>query len=419
MMFSKLRKQLLFMNLGIITLLMIAAFSTIYVVTSSNIYKTINQELYRIVDNKKTDKFILPRLDTLGAFPGQENEFSPESERSLSFVIETNTEFDIYTIHSYFESDLTFFYEALEKAIAQDAIRDRFELEENTWAFLIQENSSGYTIGFYDITAQQKVLDRLILTFVVVSILMIALIYLISRFLTDRSIKPIKEAFMKQKQFISDASHELKTPLAVIQTNVDVLLSNEPTEHSKWLTYIKMEVERMSHLTNNLLYLTQMENSEENQLFKQSFNLSERLEHLLLGFEVMAYEKQINFSSDVPPEVFIHGNPEQIIQVLMILLDNAMKYTPEKGLIHLDCIRSAHHITLTIRNSGDGISQEDLPFIFDRFYRGDKSRTRSDNSYGLGLSIAKTIVEQHSGKITCESNATAGTTFTIKFKADR
>lgn len=416
MMFNKLRKQLLIMNLSIITFLMIAAFSTIYFTTASNIYQSINQELYRIVDMRKTNKFTLPRLDTLGDFPRTATESPYTSERSLSFVIETDKEYSIYTIHSFFESELAFFYNALERATTQKSLQDQFELEEHTWAYLIQENNTGYTIGFYDMTTQKKVLDRLIITFFIVSILMILFIYLISRFLTERSIRPIKEAFLKQKQFISDASHELKTPLAVIQTNVDVLLSSESSEYSNWLTYIKMEVERMGQLTNNLLYLTQIEDAEENQLFKQSFNLSERLEHLLLGFEVLAFEKHIQFSSAVPPEVYLYGNPEQIVQVFMILLDNAIKYTPKEGHIQISCIRTAHHITLTFQNSGEGIPKEDLPFIFDRFYRVDKSRTRTDNSYGLGLSIAKTILEQHHAKITCDSTASEGTTFTIKFK---
>ena len=359
----------------------------------------------------------LPILDTLVAFPREEKSSSLESERTLSFVIETDDAFNIYTVHSFFESDLTFFNHALEKAIAQGDFRDQFDIETQTWAYLIKEIGSGYIIGFYDMTAQQKVLERLILTFVVVSLLMIAIIYFISRFLTERSIQPIKEAFMKQKQFISDASHELKTPLAVIQTNVDVLLSNDSSEHSKWLTYIKLEVERMRHLTNNLLYLTQMENSEENQQFKRTFNLSERLEHLLLGFEVLAYEKHIDFSSEISPDVYLYGNSEQIVQVFMILFDNAIKFTPEKGSIQLVCKVSTHQIKLTLHNSGEGIPEADLPFIFDRFYRVDKSRSRSDNSYGLGLSIAKTIIEQHNGKITCESSVNTGTTFTIKFKS--
>lgn len=416
MMFNKLRKQMLLMNLGIISLLMIAAFSAIFFVTSNNIYQSINQELYRIVDIKKTVKMTLPILDTLVAFPREEKSSSLESERTLSFVIETDDAFNIYTVHSFFESDLDFFNHALEKAIAQGDFRDQFDIETQTWAYLIKKIGSGYIIGFYDMTAQQKVLERLILTFVVVSLLMIAIIYFISRFLTERSIQPIKEAFMKQKQFISDASHELKTPLAVIQTNVDVLLSNDSSEHSKWLTYIKLEVERMRHLTNNLLYLTQMENSEENQNFKCTFNLSERLEHLLLGFEVLAFEKHINFSSEVSPDINLYGNSEQIVQVFMILFDNAIKFTPEKGSIQLVCKVSTHQIKLTLHNSGEGIPEADLPFIFDRFYRVDKSRSRSDNSYGLGLSIAKTIIEQHNGKITCDSSVNEGTTFTIKFK---
>jgi signal transduction histidine kinase len=234
--------------------------------------------------------------------------------------------------------------------------------------------------------------------------------------LTERSIKPIKESYYKQKQFISDASHELKTPLAVIHTNVDVLLTNTDEQNKKWLEYIKSEVERMGHLTNDLLYLTQMDGAEDHQMMKTTFNISERLEHILLGLEVVAFEKNISLIYDIAPDIEMHGNAEQVSQVMMILLDNAIKYTQTGGDISILLSKSTHHINLSVTNSGDGISEEDLPYVFDRFYRADKVRSRESGSYGLGLSIAKTIVEQHNGKITCESKVGDQTNFTVRFK---
>jgi signal transduction histidine kinase len=281
---------------------------------------------------------------------------------------------------------------------------------------MVQKRPSGYVIAYVDMSTQKQVLDRLILTFIAVSVGMFILIFFISSFLTERSIKPIKESYYKQKQFISDASHELKTPLAVIHTNVDVLLTNTDEQNKKWLEYIKSEVERMGHLTNDLLYLTQMDGAEDHQMMKTTFNISERLEHILLGLEVVAFEKNISLIYDIAPDIEMHGNAEQVSQVMMILLDNAIKYTQTGGDISILLSKSTHHINLSVTNSGDGISEEDLPYVFDRFYRADKVRSRESGSYGLGLSIAKTIVEQHNGKITCESKVGDQTNFTVRFK---
>jgi signal transduction histidine kinase len=249
---------------------------------------------------------------------------------------------------------------------------------------------------------------------------MIFIIFLISNFLTNRSIKPIKKAFDKQKQFISDASHELKTPLAVISTNVEVLLSNQISKESqdwKWLSYIKSEVERMGHLTKDLLYLTQMEGVEKQKLLRYPFNLSEKVEQQLLGMEVLAFEKNIEMDYEVQPNLIVEGNAEQLIQVVMILLDNALKYTPEQGKIKLNLRYSNHQVILSVKNTGEGIQPEDINRIFDRFYRVDKVRSRTSGSHGLGLSIAKAIVEQHEGKIFCESISGEITIFTVKLKA--
>nr|WP_246542862.1 HAMP domain-containing sensor histidine kinase [Fusibacter paucivorans] len=245
-------------------------------------------------------------------------------------------------------------------------------------------------------------------------------IYFISLFLTKRSIQPIKDAFDKQRQFISDASHELKTPLAVIQTNVDVLLQNKKDLHEedqKWLGYIQSEVQRMSNLTRDLLYLTQMSDDESQQLMHSPFDISDCIEKQMLGLEVVAFEKDIILQYALEPGLMMQGNAEQIAQIIIILMDNAIKYTPPKGQIALQLKQIAHTIQIEITNTGMGISPEDLPYIFDRFYRADKGRSRQNGSYGLGLSIAKAIVERHGGKINCTSNDGGNTQFLIKFKS--
>ena len=398
--------------------------------TYDNIHKSIRQDLFRVADFIKPDNFTKPFFDLLiKPLPndrfdqfGESTEPKPFDERMNAFVIETDDAFLIQTYFSFFSSEMDFYELALENVLLDGNDSGSFKLDGNDWAYLVQNHSTGYVISFIDMTAQQNVLNRLILTFIGVTLVMLVFIFFIGNFLTERSIRPIKEAFDKQKQFISDASHELKTPLAVISANVDVLVNNENAhaedlDNGKWLQYIKTEVERMSDLTRDLLYLTQMEDAEDHQMMKTTFNLSDKIEQMLLSVETIAFEKKIKLDYALIPDAEIVGNPEQLSQVIMILLDNAIKYTPENGEIKAILTRTQHHYLLTLTNTGEGISTEDLPHIFDRFYRGDKVRSRQDNSYGLGLAIAKTIIAQHAGKLACESIPGEHTTFSVKLKS--
>lgn len=427
-MFKKLRQRMLLMNLAIISVLMLLSFSIIYLMTYNNIQQSIRQDLFRVSDfNNAELPLLIKPLPNVGLndsndpFTVNKNAFDA---RMNAFVIETDHDFVMRSTLSFFNFEPSFYEDALDLVVTESSDHGAFKLDGSDWAYLVRERPSGYDVAFLDITAQQNVLDRLILTFIGVSVVMLILIFFISNFLTERSIRPVKEAFEKQKQFISDASHELKTPLAVIGANVDVLINNQNTsevsdeavDNAKWLAYIKTEVERMGHLTRDLLYLTQMEGAEDHQMMKTEFNISEKFEQILLGIEAIAYEKNITLDYVLVPDAKIVGNPEQLSQVLMILLDNAIKYTPENGKIIVRMTLTPHQFHTTVTNTGVGIASEDLPHIFDRFYRGDKVRSRDSDSYGLGLAIAKTIIEQHGGKITCESIPDDHTTFTVKLK---
>lgn len=244
---------------------------------------------------------------------------------------------------------------------------------------------------------------------------MLIILYFASRFFANRSIAPVKEAFEKQKQFIADASHELKTPLTIINTNADVLLSNsDDTIHnqSKWLHYIKSETERMTSLTNDLLYLTEMDDSRSRMIYSK-FNLSDVVENIILTMEAVIFEKHISLEYDIEPDLTVLGNSEQIKQVIMILLDNAVKYSNPKGSVTLSLKKQHNDMVLAVTNTGEGIAPEHLASIFDRFYRTNASRARKQGGYGLGLAIAKSIIEQHKGKIYAKSFVGESTTFYV------
>ena len=243
-------------------------------------------------------------------------------------------------------------------------------------------------------------------------ILLEILIIYVSNILTKWLTKPVIESFSKQKQFIVDASHELKTPLAIITASAESL-ELEPTE-KKWLDNIKSESERMNKLVTDLLDLAKSENMEIKEKYNIN-NLSKIIEKTSLTFESLIYENKLEIEDNIDKDIMFSCNPDKIKQLLGILLDNAIKHSTKNSKITVNLYKDKNNIILEIKNKGKEITKEDQEKIFDRFYRVDESRNRSDNRYGLGLSIAKNIVTSHNGKIfvNCKNGYT---TFKVIFK---
>jgi len=353
--------------------------------------------------------------ERMGRPPEGPDDWGAPPERSVSFALQTDADWNLTNAESRFDMDDDFYAAAIKIASVSSSGEGQFNLDGNRWAFTVQPSVSGFSIVFLDVTAQLRIVTTLIYTFLLVSLVMLVLIYFISRFFANRSIRPVREAFEKQKQFIADASHELKTPLAVIQTHADVLLaSSEDTiaSQAKWLHRIKSETDRMKTLTGDLLYLTEMDDARNGPV-KFPFNMSEAVFSVILTMEAVLFEKKIAFQYDVEPDLHTLGNIEQIKQVVMILLDNGIKYTNPNGSISVTFKKKHHDAVLAVTNTGPGIAPEHLDRIFDRFYRADPSRSRKLGGYGLGLAIAKSIVEQHAGRITAKSVPGEWTTFQV------
>ncbi|MBO9605231.1 MAG: GHKL domain-containing protein [Paenibacillaceae bacterium] len=416
-MFTKLRNRFLVLNLVIISFMMLVAFVSIYTITYQNVRSDIDMELHRIEDfYHKPDGGMGPKKGGGKLQPDFMNQAEPPVERSVSFRLQADGQWKLTATDSRFDMDSDFYQAALAKAAAASSGEGQFSLDGTRWAFLALPNGDGHSVVFLDVTAQRKFVTNLVYTFLAVGLAMLIVIYFTSRFFANRAIAPVREAFDKQKQFIADASHELKTPLAVIDTHADVLLANgEETIRSqaKWLHHIKSETERMKTLTNELLYLTRMDDARGDTLFS-TINVSECVESVILTMEAVAYEKELTLRYDIEPNLTMRGSAEQIKQVVMILLDNAIKYAGPNGIIHVALKKRAHDTQLTVANTGEGIAAEHLGRIFDRFYRADASRSRQHGGYGLGLAIAKAIVEQHQGTITVRSVPGDMTTFLVQ-----
>lgn len=229
------------------------------------------------------------------------------------------------------------------------------------------------------------------------SIVSIIIAYAISKKVSNMIVKPVKETMESQKRFISDASHELKTPLAVIEANADVLESN--IGKSKWMEYIQSEIASMDKLINNLLFLAKVENVKELKE-KENFDLTQEVKMTASMFESMAYERKVKIEDKIEENVNFNGNKEDIKQVLSVLVENAIMHTKENGKIVAKLNKEKGTIVLQVSNEGEEIPKEEREKIFERFYRVDKSRNRKEKRYGLGLAIAKSIVvEGYNGKI--------------------
>lgn len=284
--------------------------------------------------------------------------------------------------------------------------------------YYVNTTSRGVKIAFLDKEYEDASLRDLLKNSLWIVSLSLFGFLVISLIMTKIATAPVEKSWKQQKQLVADMSHELKTPLTVISANADIVLANRDStvaEQEKWLVYIRQETERMTKLINEMLYLAKHDDgrAEEEMV---PFDLSEAAESCTLPFESVCFENGVQFYTEIQPGLNMLGSPSAIKQVMMILLDNAVKYAGENGFVRFFLHADGDRVTLSVNNTGESIPPELIPHIFERFYRVDESRARDKGGYGLGLSIAKSIVDRHGGRITVKSDAETGSTFTCTFK---
>ena len=270
-------------------------------------------------------------------------------------------------------------------------------------------------IAFADRSWESASLRVLVLNCLLIWLLAMAVFFLISLFLASRAVRPVEQAWQSQRQFVADASHELKTPLTVILANTDIVLAHpeaQVAEQAKWLEYTRDEAGQMKGLVEDLLFLAKADAARQGSTPTLVF-LSELALGCLLPFESVAFEAGVTLEHQIAPDLTLMGDEGQLRRLIRILLDNAVKYAGPGGTATLTLERRQDKLRLTVCNTGQPIPPEHLPHLFERFYRADTARDRQAGGYGLGLSIAKSIVEGHRGKISVTSAPGAGTTFTV------
>lgn len=274
-------------------------------------------------------------------------------------------------------------------------------IEDYNLRYLRSGSRLNTRVAFVDITSQKLTMRGLVRSSVLIGILSLAALFAGAVLLSKWMVRPVEKAWEQQKQFVADASHELKTPLTVIMTSAELLQQGEG-DLGQYAGGILTMSHQMRSLVNGLLELARVDNGAVKTAFI-NLNLSLLVSDSVLPFEPLYFEKGLMLESSVEEGIHIRGSVQHMQQVVEILLDNAMKYCAPDGQVRLKLQRQGNHALLTVSNSGAPIAPENLKNIFKRFYRVDQARSR-DGSFGLGLSIAESIVTEHRGRIWAESS---------------
>lgn len=271
------------------------------------------------------------------------------------------------------------------------------------------QEQDGELLIFLD--CEQKLLSfqNFLLTSLGTSLAGLSAVWVLLMLLAKEIVRPISESYQKQKQFITDAGHELKTPLTIISADTDVLEMQQGS--NEWLSDIRIQTQRLSKLTHDLIFLAKMEEGHK-AVRIQEFSISDLAEKSVQAFQALAKVQQKNFTSRIQPGLTLRGDPSQIERLFSVLLDNALKYSQPGGRISVDLRLHRHTIRLEIVNTTDFIDREQLSRLFDRFYRADLSRSSETGGHGIGLSIAKAVVLAHGGEINAETQDDCSLTVT-------
>ncbi len=270
-----------------------------------------------------------------------------------------------------------------------------------TFRYLRIKEGTGTRVIFLDCKNRLESFDLFLKVSVGSAAVGFLLVLLVFTFFSSRIIRPIAESYEKQKRFITDAGHEIKTPLTIIGANVDIL--EMETGYNESLSDIRHQTKRLTTLTNDLVYLARMEESEQSVPMVE-FPVSDTVRETAEPFRVLAQASEKTWVCDILPMLTLKGNDNAIRQLVSVLLDNALKYSPQGGTIALRLFSQGRTVVLTVFNTtASPVGQETLDRVFDRFYRTDPSRNSETGGHGIGLSIAKAIVHAHGGKIVAAS----------------
>jgi signal transduction histidine kinase len=278
------------------------------------------------------------------------------------------------------------------------------------YKYMVTEKPYGYIIVFIDERINIETFQSTLLTSCLIGAACLLVVFLLVSVFSKRVVRPVAESFEKQKQFITDASHEIKTPLAIISANTDVLeLSAGKNE---WTQSIRNQTKRLDHLAKDLLTLSKLEEGSMSLMFSE-FSISKAVWESAVDFEPLAELKNKSFTYTIQPDLSLYGQESAVRQLVSLLLDNAIKYSDDEGNIKLSLSSVGKRCKIKVCNTVSRMPCEDLNRLFERFYRADASRSRNSGGYGIGLSIVKAIAISHKGKVTVQKQGENMICFTV------
>ena len=382
-MIRHLRWKVVATNMLLISLVLLAVFAAVYFISRGNYHKNVQQQLYQALEQGDYGRS-QPGMDSIPCFVA-------EVYGSGTVRVAGNSYYDL--------SDETRLADIVTAALHRTA--DSGTLDEYHLRYLRQTGYATTAIAFTDTYLEYTSLRTLLSACSLVGSVALVVLFLCSYLLSGVVTKPVGAAWAQQEQFLSDASHELKTPLTVILSSADLLRRSAAPEQEAYIDNIQAESRRMRSLVEDMLTLFRAQKSA-GTLPDTTADVSEMAVTAALRFEPVAFEAGHLLEYDITPGLFVRGDGAKLGQALAVLLDNAVKYAAPGTPIQLDAARQGSRAVLAVTNRGEDIPADKLPHIFDRFYRADEART-DGSSFGLGLAIAKAIVDAHRGTIRCES----------------
>ena len=411
-MLKRLRIKFVCINMGIVLAMLAAIIALILGFTRHSLERETAEQMHTALE--------LGLRDQRRGYGGPEN--APAAERGgflPCIVAEVGEDGEVRRVAGYRAGDGAEGADAYLAGMVAAALKDggaEGVLPEYGVRFLLDRGALGTRLVFADLSAREETMRSLLRICLLIGGAGLAAFFLISVLLARWAVRPVEAAWEQQRRFVSDASHELKTPLTVIMTNAELLQSPDydARARARFGENILIMSRQMRGLVESLLELARVESGPASG-GEEELNFSALCAETLLPFEPLCFEKGLTLRAGLGEGLRVRGRGSQLRQVLEILLDNAQKYASPGGEIAVSLGRSGGRCVLSVANQGEPIAPEDLPRLFDRFYRADRARSR-DGSYGLGLSIAQKIVEAHRGKIKAASGE-GYNTFTVTLPA--
>lgn len=399
-MIQKLKKRFILTSMAVVTLVLLLVLGALFIGARRVIYADADQLLVRSLMASLSGNPV--GGDGRGG-EGRGNRF----ERAVVLSIDQETG----EIENSSNVTLDSFSEEEQQALAREAAQGKGLKNKGVRASVEKRNGKTY-VAMVDTSMEDRLQTAAVKVLALFAVGIWLTLFLFVYLLSGWAVRPMAKAWDMQRQFVADASHDLKTPLTVILSNSELLKQQREDEENPELDRIESAGRRMKELVQKMLTLARMEDDPDRGAW-ESMDLSDMVMETALAFEATAFEKGLTIEEDVAGDIAVKGNRAQVQSVVECLLDNACKYADPGSAITVSLEKAGKKSAkLTVHNTGSYIPPEDLPHVFERFYRADKSRTAGDSS-GLGLAIVQSVAEAMGGSVAAESSREAGTSFTV------